>query len=692
MVPAIEVIRTVRDSGRLEGLNQALRHLAAEAERIAESYADLGADHAGPLFNRVMGNQASDGAYFSRPTAASLLAKLVLNISEKKMGGGANWMLKKTWMEHRTTDLACGSGTLLAGLLTEMKRRAKEQGATPSRLGELQKLAVEEVISGLDINPVSLQLAAAQLIAGNHPVTYRKMGLHRMPYGPQENGIGVAVGSLELLGQRAIIPKTGDLNQSYQKRNRLESERVRISESNDPRFEDSVKSAKGVRMVVMNPPFTNRSKMGEKYPREIQKKMRQKTDGLDATLSEHDPDMLGFADKNSIEPLFVALADKCLDTSSGILGMINPTIAITATSARSKRRILAQRFHIHTILTSHVPDQINLSQNTNINESIIIAQRFEGPKPPTRIISLDKFPVDEDEVNHLHQCLSRCSTGLIPDGWGEISEWPAEHIERGDWSAASWRSPYLAEQSWKIANNETLKTLHDQNMIPAGTHQLLHAGFRPSAPDVPGSIPVLKSKGGHAQTRINATPDEYWIPKKQITQGSINNEKEHPETTKILQKAGHLLITTGQDISTARLTAVASQETYVGSGWRPVANLTSNQAKASAVFLNSTAGRLQIMRFPGRKLQYPVYTARENANIRIPDLNDERIVHVLADCWERTAEMKVPQFRDGECEVRRLWDEAVANALGWDGEELSQLRNLLHKEPFVRGLGYNQYG
>lgn len=88
MVPAIKVIRVVRDSGRLVGLNRALRHLAAEAERIAESYADLGADHAGPLFNKVMGNQASDGAYFSRPPVASLLAKLVLDVSEKKWGGG----------------------------------------------------------------------------------------------------------------------------------------------------------------------------------------------------------------------------------------------------------------------------------------------------------------------------------------------------------------------------------------------------------------------------------------------------------------------------------------------------------------------------------------------------------------------------------------------------------------------------
>ena len=53
--------------------------------------------------------------------------------------------------------------------------------------------------------------------------------------------------------------------------------------------------------------------------------------------------------------------------------------------------------------------------------------------------------------------------------------------------------------------------------------------------------------------------------------------------------------------------------------------------------------------------------------------------------------MVVPQYRDGECEVRRLWDEAVAEAMGWDAEELTRLRLLLHQEPHVRGLGYGQY-
>ena len=86
-----------------------------------------------------------------------------------------------------------------------------------------------------------------------------------------------------------------------------------------------------------------------------------------------------------------------------------------------------------------------------------------------------------------------------------------------------------------------------------------------------------------------------------------------------------------------------------------------------------------------------MYRPAAIGNIRIPDIKDDRIRGILADCWERTKDMVVPQFRDGECEVRRLWDEAVAEAMGWDADELARLRQLLHNEPHVRGLGYNQY-
>ncbi len=73
------------------------------------------------------------------------------------------------------------------------------------------------------------------------------------------------------------------------------------------------------------------------------------------------------------------------------------------------------------------------------------------------------------------------------------------------------------------------------------------------------------------------------------------------------------------------------------------------------------------------------------------DQASEGDFRILASYWERTQDMVVPQFRDGECEVRRLWDEVVADALGWNPAELSRLRELLHQEPHVRGLGYGQY-
>ena len=153
--PAVKAIESIEDTGKLAGLERALRHIAAEAERLAETYADMGADHAGPLFNRVMGNQASDGAYFTRPTAASIAARLTLDACDD-----ADWSDPTVWKEHNIVDLACGSGTLLTAILTDMKRRAEERGANRDRLAELQKLAVEDTIKGLDINPVSLQLAA----------------------------------------------------------------------------------------------------------------------------------------------------------------------------------------------------------------------------------------------------------------------------------------------------------------------------------------------------------------------------------------------------------------------------------------------------------------------------------------------------------------------------------------------------
>ena len=673
--PALEAIRAMERTGRTGGLVRAVRHVAKEAEELAASYADLGADHAGPLFNRVMGNQASDGAYFTRPVAASIAARLTLDAL-----GVQDWTDEETWRSHKTVDLACGSGTLLTAMLTEMKRRAREQGATVSEIGRLQKTAVEDTLKGMDINPISLQLAASQLTTGNQDIGYRRMGLHGMPYGPDASDpTKVSAGTLELLGQKEIVPRNGELDLPD---DRITSEEVWTQ--GGEAMEDAVDAVKGgVRIVIMNPPFTNRSKMGEKFPQETQRALRKRVDDLERLLVRSDKDMDDFVDKNALGPLFVALADRCLGTSTGTLTMVHPTIALTNPSGQDERIVLAQRYHIDTVLTCHQPGQINMSQNTSINESIIVAKRHEGERPPTRFINLDRFPADDAEVADLHECLARCDQGSIANGWGEVSQWPTERIMAGDWTPAIWRSTTLAHSSMRYANDPTLKALSETvTYTVRSSSQRLYENFERTNRVTPNSIPVLDSKGAEGQTTITATPDNYWVPKR-----GHERQAEHYG-----KWASHLLVTAGQRNNTARLTAIAGDTRYLGNGWSPVVGASPDDAKAIAVFINSTPGRIQLMRRPAQTLEFPQYKPEIIGSIKIPDIKDDRIRQTLVDCWERTKDMEVPQFRDGECEVRRLWDEAVAEAMGWDADDLAHLRELLNNEPHVRGLGYGQYG
>ena len=673
--PALEAIRAVERTGRTGGLVMAVRHIAKEAEELAASYADLGADHAGPLFNRVMGNQASDGAYFTRPVAASIAARLTLDAL-----GEQDWTDEETWRSHKTVDLACGSGTLLTAMLTEMKRRAREQGATESEIGRLQKTAVEDTLKGMDINPISLQLAASQLTTGNQDIGYRRMGLHRMPYGPDTSDPAkVPAGTLELLGQKDIVSRHGEFDLPDAK---IASEEVWTQ--GGEAMEDAVDAVNGsVGIVIMNPPFTSRSKMGEKFPKETQQSLRKRVDALERVLVKADLDLTDFADKNALGPLFVALADKCLRASSSALTLIHPTIALTNPSGQDERVVLAQRFHIHTILTCHQPGNINMSQHTNVNESIIVAKRHDGPKPPTRFINLDKLPADEEGVAELHQALLECQNGPLAEGWGEVSYWPAERIGEGDWTPAVWRSTTLAHSSMRYANDPALKAISDTvTYTVRSSSQRLYENFERTDQVNPNRIPVLDSKGAEGQTTITATPDNYWIPKR-----GHEREAEHYG-----KWASHLLVTAGQRNNTARLTAIAGDTRYLGNGWSPVVGTSPGEAKAIAVFINSTPGRIQLMRRPAKTLEFPQYKPEIIGSIKVPDIKDIRIRKILVDCWKRTKDMEVPQFQDGECEVRRLWDEAVAEAMGWDAADLSRLRHLLHQEPHVRGLGYGQYG
>ncbi len=175
--PAAGIIECTLDTGKTAGLTRALRSVSESAEEIAALYADMGIDHAGEIYNAFMSNQDSDGAFFTRPQAATLLAGLAIDAC-----GDLDWSA-----DERILDPACGSGTLLNAAMREILRRSDGKDGEPA---ELRRNLVENGLVGLDINPVSLQLAASQLTAGTTDVRYRRMGLHLMPYGPKDRGGG----------------------------------------------------------------------------------------------------------------------------------------------------------------------------------------------------------------------------------------------------------------------------------------------------------------------------------------------------------------------------------------------------------------------------------------------------------------------------------------------------------------------
>ena len=390
--PAVEALKAARRTERLGGLRRALRHLAAEAEQIAETYADMGTDHAGALFNKVMGDQSSDGAFFTRPVAADIAARLALEALDPE--NELDWSSPDVWRHHKTVDLACGSGTLLAAVMLEMKRRAEHHGADQDRLADLQKVAVEEMLKGLDINPVSLQLAATQLMAGNTDVKYRRMGLHLMPYGPQPDGT-VAAGSPELLGCEGIV--AGRLFYDAADFTRVRTGAELPSTLEGPEMDDAVADAKNARIVIMNPPFTNRTKMGEKFDQNTQQALRRRMDTLEGFLESFDHRLKEFLDKNSLGPRFAALADLCLNREEGVFATVIPTTALTNTSGLLERLELANRFHIHTILTCHQARDVGLSQHSEISESIVVLQRHPATSPP---------PPPKPELSRSTGCLS----------------------------------------------------------------------------------------------------------------------------------------------------------------------------------------------------------------------------------------------------------------------------------------------
>ena len=659
--PARRVATVIRDSEYRTAGWRAVRRLIEWAQENTDYYQQMGMEYAGQLFSRVMGHQAADGAYFTRPEAARLLAELALD--QTSVGRFSD---PREWLKLKATDLACGSGTLLDAWIESGKDRIRAEGGDEDRCAMWHKKAVEQLTAGLDINPVSLQMAAGRFILGDLSVDYRKISLYELAHGRTSDG-DVRLGTLELLGDDEIVgppPEQFDW------------------EDDDVVDPDTKAALANTRVVLTNPPFSDNTKRNRNVDDDTKTAMQLREKALRDRLLASDEPAGRLIDINSISTFFTPLIHCVLDADAGVLAKILPMTACTAASGEQERQFLASRFWIKFVVMCHDPKNINLSQETNINECLLIAtRRGAGEGRPTTFVKLSRFPVKTADARAIAAALRDGDFDAI----GRATEWPADRVEAGDWSPIQWYDTGLATATHDILQASDIKRVGD--LYAFGSGRSIRDEFEkvPTGEEKSDDILIFSSIAEPLRTALHGDPDARW----RVKPDERRRRRARAGLSDLhLEKASHVVAALSFSTTSSRTTAQYCSSKSIGTVYVPIATAHQAEAKALNVIWNSTPTLLQLLSMRSKKATYPQWSIGQLEGVRIPvRVKHRKVAEVLAKIHDELAAQEIGRLQyAADDPVRHAIDAAVCRLYGLDETTVHEWRRLLSQEPFNRNV------
>ncbi len=640
-----------------KGIRTALRGLSECADNLADSLNDLGYDHAGPLYHRILGSAKSDGAFYTNNISALLLARLALD------DAFVDWTDPEAVKRIRIIDPACGTGTLLMAALRTIKTRMRERGSLGKGNDErLHRILVQDVLCGLDINRHGVQLAACNLTLGAPSVNYSKMNLHTMQHGPQDDG-SVRAGSLEILRSR----DKGSSRTLFSMASKLQG-----TDTLGARWEADEAATdfplRDVDLVIMNPPFTANDKRGQKFTGDAKKRMQKHELQIRDGLLKRNDGAGAVINTNSIRTFFTPLADQLLRSSRGTIAKVLPATACIGASGERERRFLAERLQIERIVTSHDPKRINFSENTGIHESLLICRRRNGKvhTAPTEFVSLRRMPATAKEALDAADAIAAGN-----EAWGSRIFWPAERVQAGDWTPVQWYDGLLAAAVRQIEDSPWLEQLSTRHAVgPAGRR--IQDAFRRCNPDAPHAVPGFHSVSSRLRRTIKGQNDVWYEPK----------PDKRRLAEKYLAQRSCLLLPMRFDTHSSRLSGIWSEAPSFG-WWVPVTTASRTAGQALAAWFNSTPVRLMLLNRRAMKLTYPTWQLTHLREVRIPK-PDSFAWNSLAASYAKACSLELlPMRQADECPARSIIDRAAGLALNVDEVQIGEWRRRLAREPTV---------
>ena len=416
-------------------------------------------DLTGTVFQRLISDREFLAAYYTTPSAASLMSSLLFPVDADLPTG--LWSSPKALSSLRVGDFACGTGTLLSSLYVALGRGHELAGGDAVAL---HKSAMNDVLYGYDILPTAAHLTASALSGINPGVHYGQSNIYTLAYGLDELG-RVALGSVDMLDKSLRIETLF-----------VTSERI-MADGKQAVDVRAVSPDDGFHAIAMNPPFKRPTgnegdSIGKVNPMfaglgnsdEAQKTMTAAFNKIATGTCYH-----GGA---GLASLFIELANREL-RMGGRLGLILP-LTFTSGDAWEKARDVIRTGYSDLVLLSIVGDgksETSFSADTNMAECMIVAQKSaEGSK---RAVFVNLFhnvaSVQEGETlaRQIHKLTSTGSVARLEDGpsrstslmigmdvVGTVLDAPL--AEDGTWSMTRIKDVSLAQVAHQLMANSRM--------------------------------------------------------------------------------------------------------------------------------------------------------------------------------------------------------------------------------------------
>ncbi|MDR0736199.1 MAG: hypothetical protein LBF51_05100, partial [Zoogloeaceae bacterium] len=566
----------------------AFRGLIQEAQAICANQSALRHDLMGRIYHWMLYHAKYLGTYYTSTASATLLLKLVFSRDWGKTDFGSERQLT----DFAVSDLTCGTGTLLmaaAQAITDKYVLARVQSGrrlAEANLKTLHKTLMENVLYGYDVLPSAVHLTAATLGMLAPNVTFRRMNLFIMPMGVQ--GRVSCLGSLDFIGKRRVETQLAlDDSQLETKKTGVSGEHVAVAE------------VPQMNLCVMNPPFVRSvggnllfGSLPEDERAKLQTELKKRARDLPASITA------------GLGSVFMAIADKHLRTG-GRMAFILPVALATGEAWAVSRKMIADGYHLETVIVSHDAARPNFSENTDLSEIMFIARKLKKNEAAgdTVYINLWHNPrAIYEAMDVADRILARAGSSILGEGGRKLAEVIELPPAQGD---AQWIGVQFAQSpALKAAVALNAGRLEIPGAAPvalplcalSGMGRLgydrrdIHDAFEVSTTDW-SPCSAFWNHDATRVTRVRQKPNAWLVERTKAAQGRLLKT-----AAPVAASAGRILLVERLWPITHRVLAVGFNETVLGNTWWAFqSDLTPEQEKALLLWLNSTPALLLML-------------------------------------------------------------------------------------------------